>query len=104
MKFDISERGRVLASIEAKCMFMKDIKTKQLKGGNLEELRTKISIGKFQENTLDEDGLLNHKGRICVPRVDDLIPRLFVKSHVSRYYIHLGVTKMYRALKRIYWL
>ena len=99
MKFDISERGRVLASIEAKCMFMKDIKTKQLKDGNLEELRTKISIGKSQETTLDMDGVLNHKGRIYVTRVVNLIQRLLVESYGSRYFIHPGVSKMNRDLK-----
>ncbi|WMV49562.1 hypothetical protein MTR67_042947 [Solanum verrucosum] len=67
----------------------------------LEELRKKTAMGKAQESTLDADGVLNFKGRICVPRVDDLIEKLLAEFHGSRYSIHSGVTKMYRDLKRI---
>ncbi|WMV58171.1 hypothetical protein MTR67_051556, partial [Solanum verrucosum] len=49
------------------------------------------------------DGVLNFKGIICVPTVDDLIEKLLAESHGSRYSIHPGETKMYRDLKRIYW-
>ncbi|KAH0741272.1 hypothetical protein KY290_034315 [Solanum tuberosum] len=56
-----------------------------------------------QDTTLDVDGVLNFKGRICVPRVDDLIPKLLAEAHGSRYSIHPGVTKMYQDLKQIHW-
>lgn len=103
MQFGISERGGMLASIKSKSMLMEDIKAKQFEDGNLEEHRTKIAIAKSQETTLDMDGVLNHKVRICVPRVDDMIKKLLAESHSSWYYIHSGVTKMYRDLERIYW-
>ena len=60
-------------------------------------------IGKAQETTLDAEGILSYKGRSFVPRVDDLIQKLLIESYGSRYFIHLGVTKMYRDLKHIYW-
>ena len=65
--FGISKRCGVFSSIEAKSMFMEEIKAKQFKDGNLGELRTKIAMGKSQDTTLDADGVLNHKGRIYVP-------------------------------------
>ena len=40
------------------------------------------------------------KGRVCVPRVDDLIHTIITKDHRSRYSIHPGATKMYRDLKQ----
>ncbi|KAH0646659.1 hypothetical protein KY284_034543 [Solanum tuberosum] len=76
----------VLVSIEVKATFIDENTTKQFEDENLEELRKKIVTG-----------------RICVPRVDDLIEKLLAESHGSRYSIHPGVTKMYRDLKRIYW-
>ncbi|WMV26528.1 hypothetical protein MTR67_019913 [Solanum verrucosum] len=103
MQLGISERGGVLASIEVRATFIEEIKAKQFDDENLEELRKKAAISKEQETTLDAEGVLNFKGRICVPRVDDLIQKLLAESHGSRYSIHLGVTKMYRDLKRIYW-
>ncbi|KAH0673662.1 hypothetical protein KY284_024749 [Solanum tuberosum] len=90
MQLGNSKRSGVLASIE-------------FEDENLEELRKKNAIGKAQETTLDAEGVLNFKGRICVPRVYDLIQKLLIESHGSQYSIHPGVTKMYRDLKRIYW-
>ncbi|WMV34016.1 hypothetical protein MTR67_027401 [Solanum verrucosum] len=92
----ISERGGVLASIEVKATFIEEIKAKQFEDENLDELRKKTVNGKAQETTLVADGVLNFKGRIYVPRVDDLIEKLLAESHGSRYSIHPGVTKMYR--------
>ena len=103
MQLGISERGGLLPSIEVRATFIEKIKAKQFKDENLNELKKKTVIGKAQETTLDAEGLFNFKGRICVPRVDDLIQKLLVESQGSRYSIHPGVTKMYRDLKRIYW-
>ncbi|WMV45901.1 hypothetical protein MTR67_039286 [Solanum verrucosum] len=100
----LSRKARwVLASVEVRATFIEEIKAKQLEDKNLNELKKKIAIGKAQQTTLDAEGVLSFKGRICVPRVDDLIQRLLIESHGSIYYIHLSVTKMYRDLKRIYW-
>ena len=43
------------------------------------------------------------KGRVCVPRVDDLINTILTEAHSSRYSIHPGATKMYRDLKQHFW-
>lgn len=56
-------------------------------------------MGKSQVTTLDADGVLNYNGRICVPRVDDLIQRLLEEAHGSCYFIHPGVTNLYRDMK-----
>ncbi|WMV47135.1 hypothetical protein MTR67_040520 [Solanum verrucosum] len=103
MQLGISKRGGVLVSIEVRTTFIEEIKAKQFEDENLEELKKKTTIGKAQETTLDTDGVLNFKRRICVPRVDDLIEKLLAESHGSRYSIHPGVNKMYKDLKRIYW-
>ncbi|WMV51117.1 hypothetical protein MTR67_044502 [Solanum verrucosum] len=78
MQLGISEKGGVLASIEVKATFIEEIKAKQVEDENLEELRKKTVI-------------------------DDLVEKLLVESHGSRYSIHPGVTKMYRDLERVYW-
>lgn len=61
----------------------------------------RMADGKAQEATLDGDGVLSVKGRIFVPRVDDLVPKIIGRIH-SRYSIHAGVTKMHRDVKSIY--
>ncbi|WMV09696.1 hypothetical protein MTR67_003081 [Solanum verrucosum] len=90
----ITERGGVLASIEVRATFIEEIKAKQFEDENLNELKKKTVSGKTQETTLDAEGVLTFKGRICVPRVDDLIQKLLAESHGFRYSINLGVTKM----------
>ena len=50
-----------------------------------------------------EDGLLRYQGRLCVPDVGALRQYILVESHNSRYYIHLGSTRMYRDLREVYW-
>ncbi|WMV23973.1 hypothetical protein MTR67_017358 [Solanum verrucosum] len=103
MRLGISEKGGVLASIEVRAAFVEEIKDKQFEDENLNELRKKMVIGKAQNMVLDVGGVLSFKGRICVPRVGDLIHNLLIEPHGSRYSIHSSVTKMYRDLKRLYW-
>ncbi|XP_049405191.1 uncharacterized protein LOC125868615 [Solanum stenotomum] len=103
MQLGISEKDGVLTSIEVRATFIKEIKAKQFEDENLNEVKKKTATGKAQETTLDAEDVLSFRGRICVPRVDDLIQNLLMESHGSRYFIHPGVTKIYRDLKRIYW-
>ena len=56
--------------------------------------------GEAKEAIMDEEGVLRIKGRVCVPRVDDLIHTILTEAHSSRYSIHPGATKMYRDLKQ----
>ena len=69
----------------------------------MEELRKNTALSKAQETTPDVEGVLSFKGRIFVPRVDDLIQIFLIESHVLQYFIHPSVLEMYRDLKRIYW-
>lgn len=73
MQLGIYKRGGLLDSIETNFMFMEEIKAKQYEDGDLYEPTSNIAICKSQGNTLDVDAVLKYNGRICVPRVDDLI-------------------------------
>lgn len=86
----IFERHGVLASIEAKATLVEEIKVKQLEDEDFEELKEKMVNSKAQETTLDANGALIVKPRICAPRVDGLIQNLLAKSHGSRYSFHRG--------------
>ncbi|XP_049348180.1 uncharacterized protein LOC125812746 [Solanum verrucosum] len=59
MQLGISERCRVLASIEVKATFIEEIKDKQFDDENLNELKEWMANGKAQEATLDADGVLS---------------------------------------------
>ena len=56
-----------------------------------------------KEAIMDEEGVLRIKGRVCVPRVDDLIHTILTEAHISRYSIRPGATKIYCDLKQHFW-
>ncbi|XP_059287579.1 uncharacterized protein LOC132040909 [Lycium ferocissimum] len=49
---------------------------------------------------IDEEGVLRIKGRVYVPRMDNLIQTILEEAYSSRYSIHPGATKMYRDLRQ----
>ena len=59
--------------------------------------------GGAKEAIMDEEGVLRIMGRVCVPRVHDLIHTIHTEAHSSGYSIHPGATKMYRDLKQHFW-
>ncbi|XP_049393423.1 uncharacterized protein LOC125857817 [Solanum stenotomum] len=95
----LSRKTRKVASIEIRPIFIDEIKAKQFEDESLNELRKRTVSVKAQDVVLDAGGVLSFKGRLCVPRVDDLIQKMLTESHGLWYSIHMGVTKMYRDLK-----
>ena len=59
--------------------------------------------GEAKEAKINEEVVLRIKGRVCAPRVDDLIHTILAEAHSSRYSIHPGATKMYRDPKENFW-
>ncbi|KAJ9566126.1 hypothetical protein OSB04_002092 [Centaurea solstitialis] len=49
------------------------------------------------------DGVCYFKGRIWIPRVEQLRKMIMDEAHQSRYSIHPGSDKMYKGLKEHYW-
>ena len=95
MRLEVNEKGGFLACVEARSSFLDNIKVKQFNDEKLIRIRDKVLQGEAKEATIDEEGVLRIKGRVCVPRVDDLINTILTEAHSSRYSIHPGATKMY---------
>ena len=90
MRLEVNEKGGVFASVEAKSSFLDKIKGKQFDDEKLSQIRDTVLRGEAKEAIMDEEGVLRIKGRVCVPRVDDLINTILTKAHSSRYSIHPG--------------
>ena len=103
MKLEVNEKGGFLACVEARSSFLDKIKGKHFTDEKLNRIRDKVLLGEAEEEKIDEEGVLRIKGRVCVPRVDDLIHTILTEAHSSRYSIHPGATKMYRDLKQHFW-
>ncbi|WMV32713.1 hypothetical protein MTR67_026098 [Solanum verrucosum] len=103
MRLDILESGKVLAYMEAKSSLLEQIRAQQFNDGDLCKIRDKVSKREAKDATLDSEGVLRIKGRICVPQTGELTKLIMDEAHSSRYSIHQRATKMYRDLKQHYW-
>ena len=92
-----------MACVEARSSFLDKIKGKQSEDEKLSRIQDKVLRGEAKEAQIYEEGVLRIKGRVCVPRVDELIDTILTEAHSSRYSIHPGATKMYRDLKQHFW-
>ena len=103
MRLEVNEKGGFLASVEARSSFLDKIKGKEFDDEKLSQIWDMVLRGEAKEAITDEECVLRIKGRVCVPRVDDLINIILTEAHSSGYSIHPGATKMYRDLKQHFW-
>ena len=80
-----------------------DIGTKQDQDEELLKIKQEVQGGKNMIYSINDKGVLLFGTRLCVPNVEDLRKRLMMEAHVTPYAIHLGSTKMYQDMKRIFW-
>ena len=59
--------------------------------------------GKNIEFSVSTDGILQFKGRLCIPNDAQLKEQLLSEAHTTPYSVHPGVTKMYQDLKERFW-
>jgi hypothetical protein len=69
----------------------------------IQEIKRNIKKEKSPGFLEDDEGVLWHKGRICVPDVKELKDKILHEVHGSSYSIHPGGNKMYHDLKATYW-
>jgi hypothetical protein len=69
----------------------------------IQEIKEQIKEDKALEFSVDEQGMLWYKNRLCVPKVKEIRELILSEAHDSAYSIHSGSTKMYHDLKSRYW-
>jgi len=65
-------------------------------------LSQKVEEGSTPDFTLKEK-VLRYRGRLCVPKIDELREELLKESHESALSTHPGSVKMYYDLKSLNW-
>ena len=58
--------------------------------------------GESKRATINSEGVSSFDSHICVPRAYDLIPSILHMVNNSRYFIFMGITKMYGDLTQHY--
>ena len=62
-----------------------------------------VRNGDSTDHSVEEDGGLYCKTRLCVPNVPELRKKLMYESHNTVFTMHPGSNKMYHDFKQYYW-
>lgn len=89
--------------MEASSIFYNQIKSQQFEDKEFKNLKEKVLQGKVKEAILDNKWALWIRGRLCIPRVDNLIPTKLAEAHDFKYSIHLNANNIYRDLRQHLW-
>jgi hypothetical protein len=75
-----------------------DIRKGLLEDAKIQEIKEQIKEDKALGFSIDDQGMLWYKKRICVPEIKEIRGSILREAHDSAYSIHPGSTKMYHDL------
>jgi hypothetical protein len=90
-------------TMEVDSMLEQDIQKGQLEDAQIHEIKEQIKEDKTPGFSVDEQGTLWYKKRLCVPEEKEIRELILCEAHDSAYSIHSRSTKMYHNLKSRYW-
>jgi hypothetical protein len=89
--------------MEVGCSLIQEIQRGQLEDEKIQETKRNIKEEKSPDFSEDDEGVLQYKGRICVPNIKELKDKILREAHKSAYSIHPRGNKMYHEIKASYW-
>ena len=99
----LSDDGTVVAELVARPNLLNRVLEAQKKDEKISAIIDQIRDGKETEFTVNENGVLCYKARVCVPDDDELRKAILEEAHSGSFAIHPGSTKMYQDLKMSFW-
>ena len=99
----LSDDGTVVAELIAKPSLLNRVLKAQKKDEKITVVINQIGNGKETEFTVNENGVLYYKDRVCVPDCNDLRKSILEETRSGPFAIHPNSTKMYRDLKMSFW-
>jgi hypothetical protein len=66
----------------------------------LQEVHKRIEAGRPQEFTMEEDGPIFFRGRLCVPQKFEAKMDILREAHCTPCMVHLAETKMYQDMRQ----
>ena len=95
--------GIVVAELVARPKLLNRVLEAQKKDEKISAIIDQIGDGKETEFTVNENGGLYYKDRVCVPEDDEFRKSILEEAHSGSFSIHPGSTKMYQDLKMSFW-
>ena len=99
----LTDDGTVVIELIARPSLLNQVLEAQRKDEEIAVIVSQIGNGKEIEFTVNEDGVLYYKDRVCVPDDNDLRKTILEEAHSGSFAIHPGSTKMYQDLKMSFW-
>ena len=93
----LTDDGTVVTELIARPSLLNQVLEAQKK--DEKAIVSQIGNGKEIEFTINEDGVLYYKDRVCAPDDNDLRKAILEEAHSGSFAIHPGSTKMYQDLK-----
>ena len=99
----LTDDGTVVTEVIARLSLLNRVPEAQRKYEKISVIVSQIGNGKEIEFTVNEDGVLYYKDRVCVPDDNDLRKAILEEAYSGSFAIHPGSTKMYQDLKMSFW-
>ena len=99
----LTDDGTVVTELIARLSLLNRVLEAQKKYEKIAAIVSQIGNGKEIEFTVNEDGILYYKDRVCVPDDNDFRKAILEEAHSGSFAIHPGSTKMYQDLKMSFW-
>ena len=99
----LKDDGTVVTELIARLSLLNRVLEAQKKDEKIVAIVSRIGNGKEIEVTVNEDGVLYYKDRVCVPDDNDLRKSILEEAYSGSFAIHPGSIKMYQDLKMSLW-
>ena len=99
----LTDDGTVVTELIARPSLLNRVLEAQRKDEKIDVIVSQIGNGKEIKFTVNEDGVLYYKDRVCVPDDNDLRKAILEEAHSGSFSMHPGSTKMYQDLKMSFW-
>ena len=99
----LTDDGTVVTELITRLSLLNRVQEAQKKDEKIVVIESQIGNGKDIAFTVNEDGVLYYKDRVCVPDDNDLRKAILEEAHSGSFAIHPGSTKMYQDLKMSFW-
>ena len=99
----LTDDGTIVIELIARPILLNRVVEAQRKDEKIDVIVSQIGNGKEIEFTVNEDGVLYYKDRVCVPDDNDLRKAILEEEHSGFFAIHPGSIKMYQDLKMSFW-
>ncbi|KAI5649734.1 hypothetical protein M9H77_35739 [Catharanthus roseus] len=101
---DALSRKAKISSLSLTSTLLEDIRSVQKSNKEFQEFKNRVEAKGLEDfRTLEADGSLYFRNRLCVPNDTELKRKILEEAHRSKYSMHPGENKMYKDLKQKFW-